>query len=666
MINIFQPKKASRLILLAFFVFIPFFVHAQAKFDTWYLTPHEVLRFRNNTVTLEKLSNQVTVYDVGNQGSSIIDSMGKLELIIDTRNIYDTLGNILSTHTTCSERGIGALLPFGKNKYIFFNTKCYQDTLKYTVISKSASNSIQWSNKKTLNVFMDSIKNKIEWQYFGTSIKSHGTSNCSGIRTFMKSASSIGIIRTDTSEASITFNFLQLSDLDAPNIGYLTVEGYNFSNDNKKLLVATERYINLYDYNDATTKTKLIKKIPIPNAIFTGVIVYITFSPNNNFVYIQGLDATDYYTKLLLYQLDLTTGNFREIYTTPDLQGGRGVLLGIDGKIYIKKAANLGQETISVIHKPDLPYPDCDYRENEILLSGNIYHPRLFSSLPNNLQNYYGRKYDFKISQTCIGDSVLFEGPKMATDDKYIWRFADGFTTTAPGVKRHISQEQKIHLRYNYCDVYDTAYVPPAKPLAISDTFLCAKNTLLLPPKTEAVLINNKTISGVVNDTFKVEILQRQAKPFGTDTVICHQTELMLQAKTPSDYSLRWSDNSNQKEVKVTESGRYSLIRSNRCFVDTSTINVTFVAPTDISKISNVITPNGDGINDTWLPAIEPVSNYERSIFNRWGTLVHQTTEISEPWTAQSQADGIYFWHISYTDCNNQTQSVKGTVMVVR
>ncbi|TAF73254.1 MAG: gliding motility-associated C-terminal domain-containing protein [Bacteroidetes bacterium] len=513
--------------------------------------------------------------------------------------------------------------------------------------------------------------------HFGTAI---GSDNCHGF--WLPAIDCLGFVyltKVDSNYQSMTWQTL---DLLTPNVlgrNPRLNNQYNIflSNNGKRLAISNWYYIYIFDFDAVSGKATFYKKFDVSSLERVSIRsasdankFNFALSPNGKYLYILSTKDSPI-GSIKPYQLDIETSVF---YKLTDKEH-RQAKVGIDNRLYISNFDN----ALSIIHKPDLPCPACDYRENQIdTLQSPVY------KFPNTVENYYGRKYDFKISQTCIGDSVLFEVPKLASDDQYIWRFADGFMSTLSGVKRHISQEQKIHLRYNYCDVYDTAYVPPAKPVAISDTFLCAKNTLLLPPKTEAVLINNKTISGVVtinngtnyallanecftvNDTFKVEILQRQAKPFGTDSVICHQKELILQAKAPSDYLLRWSDNSNQKELKITESGRYSLIRSNRCFVDTNFINITFVAPTDISKISNVITPNSDGINDTWLPAIEPVSNYERSIFNRWGALVHQTTEISEPWNAQSQADGIYFWHITYTDCNNQTKNIKGTVMVVR
>ncbi|TAF72581.1 MAG: gliding motility-associated C-terminal domain-containing protein, partial [Bacteroidetes bacterium] len=76
--------------------------------------------------------------------------------------------------------------------------------------------------------------------------------------------------------------------------------------------------------------------------------------------------------------------------------------------------------------------------------------------------------------------------------------------------------------------------------------------------------------------------------------------------------------------------------------------------------------PNGDEKNDTWQPLTENADKYQLQIYNRYGTLVFESTTWNQAWNASNSPDGIYFYHISYTDCNNQTQSIKGTVMVVR
>ncbi len=53
--------------------------------------------------------------------------------------------------------------------------------------------------------------------------------------------------------------------------------------------------------------------------------------------------------------------------------------------------------------------------------------------------------------------------------------------------------------------------------------------------------------------------------------------------------------------------------------------------------VPNSFTPNGDGVNDTFLPVLEGFisDKYQLDIYDRWGTLVFQSMDPDEPWVGQ-------------------------------
>ncbi|MBL4658485.1 MAG: PKD domain-containing protein, partial [Flavobacteriales bacterium] len=70
----------------------------------------------------------------------------------------------------------------------------------------------------------------------------------------------------------------------------------------------------------------------------------------------------------------------------------------------------------------------------------------------------------------------------------------------------------------------------------------------------------------------------------------------------------------------------------------------------------NTITPNGDGINETFLPLgiglLSNVKKYNLSIFNRWGDIVFETNDIHQGWDGRAN-DGsdqtqstVYVWFV--------------------
>jgi gliding motility-associated-like protein len=86
----------------------------------------------------------------------------------------------------------------------------------------------------------------------------------------------------------------------------------------------------------------------------------------------------------------------------------------------------------------------------------------------------------------------------------------------------------------------------------------------------------------------------------------------------------------------------------------------------------NVFTPNGDGLNDC-LPmnSMSEFSSLNFFVYNRWGDLVFETTNIKECWKGQTQngeplSEGTYFYLLSgITTCNKEISN-RGTVTIIR
>ena len=68
-------------------------------------------------------------------------------------------------------------------------------------------------------------------------------------------------------------------------------------------------------------------------------------------------------------------------------------------------------------------------------------------------------------------------------------------------------------------------------------------------------------------------------------------------------------------------------------------------------EIPNIITPNGDGYNDVWVPITMEGEFTELSldIYNRWGKRVHHQETVDElSWDASDLSDGVYYCTIEY------------------
>ena len=147
------------------------------------------------------------------------------------------------------------------------------------------------------------------------------------------------------------------------------------------------------------------------------------------------------------------------------------------------------------------------------------------------------------------------------------------------------------------------------------------------------------------------------------DTVLCNQKSLLLNAYAPNATYL-WSGNNQQPTLEVTRSDTY------RGFVtDTITgcralaeISVYFKECTRDLFIPNVITPNGDGLNETFFIR-DLTDNWSLDIANRWGRSIYRTTSYRNDWNGNGYANGECFYVL-----NNQIthQTYRGILNILR
>ena len=86
--------------------------------------------------------------------------------------------------------------------------------------------------------------------------------------------------------------------------------------------------------------------------------------------------------------------------------------------------------------------------------------------------------------------------------------------------------------------------------------------------------------------------------------------------------------------------------------------------------LPNVITPNGDGINDAFIPQLEgDFLSLKMEIYNRWGKRVYQQeSSDSLCWDAEGVSDGVFYCAIDYycATSGKNRQHANTSVTVVR
>ncbi|PSK96914.1 DUF7507 domain-containing protein, partial [Cecembia rubra] len=93
---------------------------------------------------------------------------------------------------------------------------------------------------------------------------------------------------------------------------------------------------------------------------------------------------------------------------------------------------------------------------------------------------------------------------------------------------------------------------------------------------------------------------------------------------------------------------------------------------TDVNRVNpffipNVITPDGDGKNDTFeIKGLGKFVSNEIVIFNRYGDHVFQRKDYNNDWNAPGQVAGTYFYVLVGTDAQGRKHEFKGWIQVIK
>lgn len=179
------------------------------------------------------------------------------------------------------------------------------------------------------------------------------------------------------------------------------------------------------------------------------------------------------------------------------------------------------------------------------------------------------------------------------------------------------------------------------------------------------VNLNNCKASDTIN------IMQKVIPYFslGNDSAICLDQEFILTPKLNTEASLLWQDGSSELSFIINHEGVYQLSASNECGSHSDAITITKGLCNIL--MPNAFSPNHDGLNDVYRVKFPfTVSNFHFLITNRWGQTVFETTDIHKGWDGTFNGarplEGIYVWVISFTNTNNKSQQLKGTVNLIK
>jgi gliding motility-associated-like protein len=180
----------------------------------------------------------------------------------------------------------------------------------------------------------------------------------------------------------------------------------------------------------------------------------------------------------------------------------------------------------------------------------------------------------------------------------------------------------------------------------------------------------------VASDKVAVSLLFLPNPLLPKDTLLCTGQSVEFDATVPGGSAYRWQDGSELPVLYANTAGVYSVEVTNACGKNSASVRVEIEECRQV-YFPNAFSPNGDGINDVFLPFdsgdVEQVQSLE--IFSRWGGEVFGAyrflpNDFSQGWDGRKGGrkapPGVYVWRAEVRFRNGVSKHLAGDVLLTR
>lgn len=170
-------------------------------------------------------------------------------------------------------------------------------------------------------------------------------------------------------------------------------------------------------------------------------------------------------------------------------------------------------------------------------------------------------------------------------------------------------------------------------------------------------------------DSIKISYLPKPTVVIVSDTFLCAGQSILLSPVTNTAVEYYWQNGSRSPAIQITESGKYSIAVNNEC----GSANQSITVKMGVCQLflPTAFTPNNDNLNDVFrikYPFL--VKRFKMRIYNRFGNIVFETDNMALGWdgkyNGQLAPSGNYVWNILIEDLDGKIDTEKGAVMLIR
>ena len=177
---------------------------------------------------------------------------------------------------------------------------------------------------------------------------------------------------------------------------------------------------------------------------------------------------------------------------------------------------------------------------------------------------------------------------------------------------------------------------------------------------------------GCVGDTSAIPVTLYETRnvELPGDTALCFLEDYIISTDTAFATYL-WSDSTTDSIFSPLQSGEIFITVTD--FNGCESFDLMYLEFADCSfDIPNVFTPNGDGINDSWLLNLDRPRQFEVVVYNRWGRIVYESNNHLIAWDGRHYksgefcSEGTYFFIIRGADFEGRTFEETGDITIIR
>ncbi|MCI5058215.1 MAG: PKD domain-containing protein [Flavobacteriales bacterium] len=258
--------------------------------------------------------------------------------------------------------------------------------------------------------------------------------------------------------------------------------------------------------------------------------------------------------------------------------------------------------------------------------------------------NGLSASYTFTIDSNTCDQQLTFSVTGSNIDD-YVWDFGD--TTTGNGAV--------VSHRFPN----GGTFIPI---LTVSNSLGCSaviiQDTITITPHDLVASFSGDTIVELGSN---LEI---------SNTSTGSNTQILWAWNLGDGTSLSGTDQSVEHEYGDIGSYIVALtVTDNEGCIDSTSETVSVIEVLD--EVSNVFTPNGDGLNDVFIIPNGGMESHEMHIYNRWGQLVYKNKNKVLEWYGRSfdgqlAPDGTYFYVLLSNSTTGETIETTGFITLLK